>query len=219
MGFEPKTIEFRSDALNDWGIRPWVQLVLRAKFLQLLQFHLFVQCSSFISVFGLVSNHTYFNRSLAQVISLVAEWIATYGTHHWRNFGSSYRKLAWVGHKPTTSEFRSDAPTDWGIRPWVQLPLWANFVWLYIYIYNHNYKRNNKNSRFYVTLFSCLCRTFIRRYNILTNFLTYKTWLLSLIHRCILNITMRLTINQLQNSLVIWIYSHVGILRRDQHAY
>ena len=66
---------------------------------------------------------------------------------------------------------------------------------------------------------SCLSRTFIRRYNILTNFLTYKIWLLSLIHKCILNITMQLTINQFQNKLVKWIYSHVGILRRDQHAY
>ena len=39
----------------------------------------------------------------------------------------SYRKLAWVGFEPTTTEFRSDALTDWAIRPWVQLALRANF--------------------------------------------------------------------------------------------
>ena len=57
----------------------------------------------------------------------------TYGIHHchhWRILWSSYRKLAWVGFKPTTTEFRSDTLTDWGIRPWVQLALWSNFVQL-----------------------------------------------------------------------------------------
>ena len=39
MEFEPTTTDFRSDALTDWGIKPWVQLVLRANFVQLLQFH------------------------------------------------------------------------------------------------------------------------------------------------------------------------------------
>ena len=61
---------------------------------------------------------------------VVAEWIDTYGIHHWRIFRSSYRKLAWVGFEPTTTEFRSDALTDWAIRPWVQLALRANFVQL-----------------------------------------------------------------------------------------
>ena len=44
-----------------------------------------------------------------------------YGIHYWRFLWSSYRKLAWVGFEPTTTEFRSDALTDWAIRPWVQL--------------------------------------------------------------------------------------------------
>ena len=39
VGFEPMTIEFHSDTLTDWAIRPWVQLTLRANFVQLLQFH------------------------------------------------------------------------------------------------------------------------------------------------------------------------------------
>ena len=33
------TTEFCLDALTDWAIRPWVQLALRASFVQLLQFH------------------------------------------------------------------------------------------------------------------------------------------------------------------------------------
>ena len=37
--FEPKTTEFRSDALTDWVIRRWAQLALRANLVQLLQFH------------------------------------------------------------------------------------------------------------------------------------------------------------------------------------
>ena len=44
-------------------------------------------------------------QNLAQVITLVAEWIDTYGIHHWNFFGSSYGKLAWVGFEPTTTEF------------------------------------------------------------------------------------------------------------------
>ena len=60
----------------------------------------------------------------------VAEWADTYGIPHWRILWSSYRKLAWVGFEPTTTEFRSDALTDWAIRPWVQLALRANFVQL-----------------------------------------------------------------------------------------
>ena len=60
----------------------------------------------------------------------VAEWVDTYGIHHWRILWSSYRKLAWVRFEPTTTEFRSDALTDWVIRPWVQLALRANFVQL-----------------------------------------------------------------------------------------
>ena len=49
------TTEFRSDALTDWAIKPWVQLALRAKFEQLLQFHLTV--SDFILDIAFVSHH------------------------------------------------------------------------------------------------------------------------------------------------------------------
>ena len=53
-----------------------------------------------------------------------------YGIHHWQILWSSYRKLVWVRFELTTTEFRSDARTDWAIRPWVQLALRANFVQL-----------------------------------------------------------------------------------------
>ena len=78
-----------------------------------LQFHLFVKCSRLN--FGLCLHHICFKRSLAQVITLVADWIDTYNIHHWRILRSSYRKLAWVGFEPTTTEFRSDALTNWAI--------------------------------------------------------------------------------------------------------
>ena len=43
-------------------------------------------------------------------------------------FRSSYRKVAWVGFEPTTTEFYSGALTDWAIRPWVQLTYrWRGF--------------------------------------------------------------------------------------------
>ena len=107
VGFEPTTTEFRSDAVTDWSIRLWVQLSLRANFVQLLQFHLLAPCSRFISVFAFFSRHICFKRGLAQVIGLVAEWIDTLCIHHWRIFRSSYRKFAWVGFESTTNEFRS----------------------------------------------------------------------------------------------------------------
>ena len=46
------------------------------------------------------------------------------------DFWSSYRKLAWMGFEPITTEFGLDALTDRAIRPWVQLALQANFMQL-----------------------------------------------------------------------------------------
>ena len=69
VGFELVNTEFRSDALTDWAIRPGVQLTLRANFVQILQFHLFVQCSHFAAI-AFVSRHICFKRNLAQVITL-----------------------------------------------------------------------------------------------------------------------------------------------------
>ena len=44
--------------------------------------------------------------------------------------------MAWVGFEPTTSEFSSDALTDWAVRPWVQLAIYTHgYIYIYIYIY------------------------------------------------------------------------------------
>ena len=56
----------------------------------------------------------------------VVERFDTHGVHHWKILTSSHRKSTWLGFEPTTTEFRSDVPTVWGTRPWVQLTLWAN---------------------------------------------------------------------------------------------
>ena len=81
VGFETTTIEFRSENLTDWAIWPWVQLALRGNFGQLLQFHLLDQFSHFISAIAFVTRHICFKQNLAKIITLVAEWIDTYGTH------------------------------------------------------------------------------------------------------------------------------------------
>ena len=39
VGFEPTTTEFRSDGLTNRAIRPWVELGIRANFVQILIFH------------------------------------------------------------------------------------------------------------------------------------------------------------------------------------
>ena len=41
VGFDPTITEFHSDALTDWANRQWLQLGLRANFVQPLQFHWF----------------------------------------------------------------------------------------------------------------------------------------------------------------------------------
>ena len=58
----------------------------------------------------------------------VAEWDDTYGIHHWQILWSSYGKLPWVGFEPATTEPSSNALTDWGMRPCVQLSLKVNFL-------------------------------------------------------------------------------------------
>ena len=58
---------------------------------------------------------------LVQTLSYKIIYIYIYRIHHWRilsSIESSYRKLAWVGFESMTTEFRSDALTNWAIRPW-----------------------------------------------------------------------------------------------------
>ena len=60
----------------------------------------------------------------------VAEWTDRYGIYSWAIPRSSHRKLACVGFKHTTTEFHSDALTDWAITPQVQVKLRAWLVQL-----------------------------------------------------------------------------------------
>ena len=88
-----------------------------------------LQCVPIISWMFLFRLNTAI-RSFLKIYIYIYIFIYMVFIHHWRILWSSYRKLAWVGFKPTTSEFRSDALTEWAIRPWVQLALRANFVQL-----------------------------------------------------------------------------------------
>ena len=111
-------------------MRPWVQLVRRTNFVRLLQFHRLFSVP-FASGYCLRQSLRLFYSKFCWCNRMsVAEWVHTYCIHHWRFIWSSYRKLAWVGFEPTTTVFRSEALTDWAIRPWVQLKLRANFVQL-----------------------------------------------------------------------------------------
>ena len=58
-----------------------------------------------------------------------------YGIHHRRVFRSSYRKLAWVGFEPTTTEFCWDTLNDWAIGSWVHIFIFIYIICIYIYIY------------------------------------------------------------------------------------
>ena len=81
VGFESRTTEFRSSALTDWAIRPWIQFVLRASFVELLQFH---------RSFSVTFHFDYFLRQSPPLFEWkvswgnhmsVAEWAGTYGIH------------------------------------------------------------------------------------------------------------------------------------------
>ena len=124
------TTEIRSDALSYWPIKPWVQLAVRGNSAQLLQFHIFVQCSR--SFFGLCfSQAQHLLEAKSRTCNHVSSgWIGTYGIHHWRSFRSSYIELTFVVVEPTATKFRLDALTNWTLRPLVQLTHTSNFVQL-----------------------------------------------------------------------------------------
>ena len=67
---------------------------------------------------------------LLEVDSHTGNNVSTGGTQQWRIFRSSYIKLAWLRFEPTTTEFCSDALTDWAFKPWVQLVLRGNSLQL-----------------------------------------------------------------------------------------
>ena len=131
--FEPMVTEFVWDALTYWAIRPWVRLTLRANFVQLLQGHcLFSATFRFGSLpctLHLLPPLFLSNFSVENHMS-VAEWANICGIHYWQILRKSSTKFSWVGLEPMTTEFRSEALTEWAIKPWVQLTPRANFVQL-----------------------------------------------------------------------------------------
>ena len=126
--FEPKTSEFHSDALNDWSIWPWVQLELRANFVQLFQFPCLFSVTFYFGCLSL----SVATLSLIKVFCRKSHGCSgmsdTYGIHHWGIRWSSYRKFAWMLFEPKTTEFRWDVLTEWAMGPSLQLELRANFV-------------------------------------------------------------------------------------------
>ena len=80
-------------------------------------------------------------------------WI--YGIHLWRNFRSSYRKLASVEFEPTITEFRLDARyNNDGIRNNYGLKFRLNFHAYEIIRYTFDYwsKKNQKHNTFHSLL-------------------------------------------------------------------
>ena len=82
VGFEPTNTEFRSDAQTDWAIRPWVQLALRANFVQLLQFH---RLLSVTFHFGYLPSIHIFQIAVTNIISSIAGLCLKYNNQMVRN--------------------------------------------------------------------------------------------------------------------------------------
>ena len=102
---EPAIIEFRSDALTDRAIRPWVQPALRANLVQQLQFHILFTVR-FHFGYCLRRSLRSFCLTFRRVYHMsAAELTHIYGIHHLLMFGSSCRKLTLVGFEPATTEF------------------------------------------------------------------------------------------------------------------
>ena len=95
--------------------------------------------------------------STAFMLKYTAVYIYVCSIQHWRIFRSSFRKLASVGFEPTITELRSDALTDWAIRPWVQLALsqlcratpissfaqFSSLIMAIVFISRHSYFNRN----------------------------------------------------------------------------
>ena len=94
-------------------------------------FRYFMGVQSFLLlVFGLLKNGSCLLHHDSKNSNIYRIYWSIYRKLAWKIYWSIYRKLAWVGFDPTTTEFRSDALTDWTIRPWVQLLPRANFAQL-----------------------------------------------------------------------------------------
>ena len=84
--------------------------------------HYVPTCMSFHKIIVVITRRAYYFHDCINIYI----WYSSL-----KDLWSCYRKLARVGFKPTTTEFHSDALTDWAMRLWVQLALRANFVQLF----------------------------------------------------------------------------------------
>ena len=105
VGVEPTTTEFHSEVLNNWAIMPWVQLSLRTKFVQPLQFHRLFSVKFHFGYCLHQSQGLFLFGGCLRKLQGYVGMNDRYGIDHWRILWSSYRKLAWVGFEPTTTEF------------------------------------------------------------------------------------------------------------------
>ena len=80
----PLNTESLSDALTDGAMRPWVQLALRANFVQVLQFHLLFSVLFHFGYCLLQSPRLFELKVFWGNHMSVAAWVDTYGIHHWR---------------------------------------------------------------------------------------------------------------------------------------
>ena len=146
VGFQPTTTEFRSEALTNWAIRPWVQLTLRANFVQLLQLHL---CSVFTFHSGLC-----LRQSPHLLLSEVSHRSSRCSGMNWYIQYSSRKDFlevvieSWPEWDLNPWPLNSVLETDWAITPWVQLTLRANFV----YISGHEFRSSSNRSWVQLTL-------------------------------------------------------------------
>ena len=90
-------------------------------------YHYILYTYLYIYICVYISIHIYIYIYI-YVCVCVCVCVYVYSIHHWGILSSSCRELAGVVLEPTTSEFHSEALTDWAVMQWIQLALRANFV-------------------------------------------------------------------------------------------
>ena len=138
------------NALTDWATWPWLQLALRANFVQLLQFHLSAQCSRSISAFAFVSLYICLKRSLANIYK---------GLRVDREGWCFEHSVSWL-RVCLSAEGTKNVSWPWlsPLRGWGSLTMafTGKFVYI-IYIWGIQYKNINFSVKYFdVCLFSII---------------------------------------------------------------
>ena len=126
------------NALTDWATWPWLQLALRANFVQLLQFHLSAQCSRSISAFAFVSLYICLKRSLANIYK---------GLRVDREGWCFEHSVSWL-RVCLSAEGTKNVSWPWlsPLQGWGSLTMTSTgkfiyiiYLYIYVYIYTHIY--------------------------------------------------------------------------------